>query len=53
MVSKCRNSDLRMLIDKIEISEKDGKLVINITLNGKFKEHTLNIDEVQMLNLVS
>ncbi len=34
------DSDLRMLIDKIEISEKDGKLDINITLNGRFKEHT-------------
>lgn len=47
------DSDLRMLIDKIEISEKDSKLGINIILNGKFKEHTLNFDEVQILNLVS
>lgn len=47
------DSDLRMLIDKIEISEKDGKLDISITLNGKFREHTLNFDEVQILNLVS
>lgn len=28
------DSDLRMLIDKIIISENDGKLDINITLNG-------------------
>lgn len=42
-----------MLIDKIKISEKDSKLDINIILNGKFKEHTLNFDEVQILNLVS
>lgn len=47
------DSDLRMLIDKIEISEQDGKLDINIILNGKFKEHSLNFDEVQRLNLVS
>ena len=47
------DSDLRMLIDKIEISEKDSKLDINIILNGKFKEHTLNFNEVQILNLVS
>lgn len=47
------DSDLRMLIDKIEISEQDSKLDVNIILNGKFKEHTLNFDEVQILNLVS
>lgn len=47
------NSDLRMPIDKIEISEQDGKLDINIILNGKFNEHTLYFDEVQRLNLVS
>ncbi len=47
------DSDLRMLIDKIEISEQDGKLDINIILNGKFKEHSLNFDEVQILNFVS
>lgn len=47
------DSDLRMLIDKIEISEKDDSLDINITLNGKFKEHALNFNEVQTLNLVS
>ena len=47
------NSDLRMLIDKIEISENKGRLDINIILNGKFTEHTLNSDEAQRLNLVS
>lgn len=47
------DSDLRMLIDKIEISENDNKLDIKITLNGKFREHTINFDEVQRLNLVS
>lgn len=47
------DSDLRMLIDKIIISEKDSKLDISITLNGKFKEYALNYDEVQILNLVS
>ncbi len=47
------DSDLRMLVDKIEISEQDDKLNINIILNGKFKEHTLNYDEIQALNLVS
>lgn len=47
------DSDLRMLIDKIIISEKDGKLDIKIIINGKFREHTLNFDEVQILNLVS
>ncbi len=47
------DSDLRMLIDKIEISEHNGKLDIIIILNGKFKEHNLNFDEVQILNLVS
>lgn len=47
------DSDLRMLIDKIIISEKDSKLDISITLNGKYKEHSLNSDEVQRLNLVS
>lgn len=44
------DSDLRMLINRIIISEKDGKLDINIILNVKFKEHTLNFDEVQILN---
>lgn len=33
------DSDLRMLIDKIEISEQDGMLNINITLNGRFQSH--------------
>ncbi len=47
------DSDLRMLIDKIEIYEQNGKLDINIILNGKFKEYTLNYDEIQALNLVS
>ena len=47
------DSDLRMLIDKIIISEKDGKLDISIIFNGKFKEHTLCLNEVQILNLVS
>lgn len=47
------DSDLRMLIDKIEISETDGKLDISITLNGKFKEHSLNYNELETLNLVS
>lgn len=47
------DSDLRMLIDKIVISEQNGKFDINIILNGKFNEHTLNFDEVQRLNLVS
>ena len=42
-----------MLIDKIEISEKDNKLDIKITLNGKFKEHSLNYNELETLNLVS
>lgn len=46
------DSDLRMLVDKIEISENNGKLDININLNGKFKEHTLDFNEI-MLNLVS
>lgn len=45
--------DLRILIDKIEISEKDGKLDIRIALNGKFREHTFNFNEIQILNLVS
>ncbi len=47
------DSDLRMLIDRIKISDKDGKLDIKIVINGKFKEHTLNFDEVKKLNLVS
>lgn len=47
------DSDLRMLIDKIEISENNGKLDINIILNGKFKEHIFNQDEIETLNLVS
>ena len=47
------DSDLRMLIDKIEISEKDNKLDIKIILNGKFNEHSLNYDKIEMLNLVS
>lgn len=47
------DSDLRMLIDKIEISEQNGKLDINIILNGKFKEHSFDFDEVKRLNLVS
>jgi len=47
------DSDLRMLIDKILISERDGKLDININLNGKFKEHSLNYNEIEILNLVS
>ena len=47
------DSDLRMLIDKIEISEQDGKLDIKIILNGKFKDHILNFDEMKKLNLVS
>lgn len=33
------DSDLRMLINKIEISEQNGRLDIKIFLNGKFKEH--------------
>lgn len=48
------DSDLRMLIDKIEISETDGNLDISITLNGKFKEHSkehsLNYNELETLN---
>ena len=40
------NSNLRILIDKIEISEKEGKLNINIILNWKFKERTLNFAEI-------
>ncbi len=47
------DSDLRMLVDKIEISEQDSKLDIKIILNGKFKEHAMNYDEIQALNLVS
>ncbi len=47
------DSDLRMLIDKILISEHGGKIDINIILNGKFKEHSLNYNEIEMLNLVS
>ena len=47
------DSDLRILIDKIIIFEKDSKLDINIILNGKFKEHILNFDEGKKLNLVS
>ncbi len=47
------DSDLRMLVDKIEIYKQNGKLDINIILNGKFKEYTLNYDEIQALNLVS
>lgn len=47
------DSDLRMLIDKIEISEAEGKIDIKITLNGKFKEHNLNYNEFETLNLVS
>ena len=47
------DSDLRMLIDKIEISEKDSKLDISITLNGKFKEDNLKYNESETLNLVS
>ena len=47
------DSDLRMLIDKIQISEKNGKLDIHIVLNGKFREHILNKDEIETLNLVS
>lgn len=47
------DSDLRMLIDKILISEHGGKIDINIILNGKFKEHSLNYNEVEILNLVS
>lgn len=39
-----------MLIDKIEISETDGNLDISITLNGKFKEHSLNYNELETLN---
>lgn len=46
------DSDLRMLIDKIEISESNGKLDIHIILNGKFKEHIFNQDEIETLNLV-
>lgn len=46
------DSDLRILVDKIEISEQNSKLDISITLNGKFKEHTQNFDEVQRFNLV-
>ncbi len=47
------DSDLRMLINKIIISENNGKLDINIILNGKFKERKLNFDKVKTLNLVS
>ncbi len=55
IVDECiiSDSDLRMLIDKIEISKKDNKLDIKITLNGKFKEHSLNYNELETLNLVS
>ena len=34
------DSDLRMLVDHIKISEVNGKLDVNITLNGRFKSHT-------------
>ena len=33
------DSDLRLLIDKIEIGEKDGKLDITVIFNGKFRQH--------------
>ena len=47
------NTDLRMLIDEIKIFEVDGKLDIKITFNEKFKEHSLNYDELETLNLIS
>ncbi len=47
------NTDLRMLIDEIKIFEVDGKLDVKITFNGKFKEHTLKYNDVEILNLVS
>ena len=33
------DSDLRLLVEKIEISEKDGKLNITVILNGNFRQH--------------
>jgi DNA invertase Pin-like site-specific DNA recombinase len=33
------DSDLRLLIDNIEISERNGKLDIRVTMNGKFTNH--------------
>ncbi len=33
------DSDLRLLVDRIEISEKDDKVDVQIILNGKFRQH--------------
>ena len=33
------DADLRLLIEKIEIGEKDGKLDVTVIFNGKFRQH--------------
>ena len=33
------DADLRLLIDKIVVGEKDGKLDITVIFNGKFRQH--------------
>ena len=39
------DTHLRMLVDEIVISEKNGKLDIQITLNGEFRTHIDYYDE--------
>ena len=39
------NTNLRLLVDKIIISEKDKKLNIKINLNAKFEPHKNSYDE--------
>ena len=34
------DTNLRLLVNKIEIGESDGRLKIKINLNGQFKGHT-------------
>ena len=39
------DANLRLLVDSIQISEKDKKLHIKINLNARFQKHTNLYDE--------
>ena len=37
--NRISDADLRLLIESIRISERDGKLNVEIMLNGNFRRH--------------
>ena len=39
------HADIRLLVNKIVVSEQNGKISIQIKLNAKFINHTLTCDD--------